>query len=173
MLEDTLLTHPHVRVQAADQMNSFIYCEKLEFLKCHIHTTVKCDRKPNRASNRISYADRKVWNFLNEAENIVILCLLKLHRIVISLSSRGSFPVVQVHSLRTQDLLYRPNAQLLPPSRYSVERQVSMEGGGGVAGGEGKRVNQAGALSFARHHVAYLQLNKTVLRGILTPSSLV
>lgn len=68
MLEDTLLTHPHVRVQAADQMNSFIYCEKLEFLKCHIHTTVKCDRKPNRASNRISYADRKVWNFLNKAE---------------------------------------------------------------------------------------------------------
>ena len=71
---------------------NFLYCEGQEFLKCHIPLATLSTTGNLRRKNRISHADRKVWNFENKAflKNIVMLCLLKLHRLVILFSSPAS-----------------------------------------------------------------------------------
>lgn len=126
----------------------------------HTDDYVKDDRKPTKSKYRMSPADRKVWNFWNKAflKNIVMLCLLKLHRIVILFSSLASVLLLSASTSKTK---------CTPPPRYNVWPQHSME----VGGGGGKRVNQTSASSVVRLYVAKLQLNERALRGILTPSS--
>lgn len=130
------------------------------FKMSHTDDYVKDDRKPTKSKYRMSPADRKVWNFWNKAflKNIVMLCLLKLHRIVILFSSPASVLLLSASTSKTK---------CTPPPRYNVWPQHSME----VGGGGGKRVNQTSASSVVRLYVAKLQLNERALRGILTPSS--
>ena len=128
MLDDTLLN-------ATKQARADCRANELPILwgagifkMSHTLGYIKYDRKPTERKNRISHADRKVWNFENKAflKNIVMLCLLKLHRLVILFSSPASV-------FRPSQLTSKTKCTTLPPPPFtnSVWHQLSMEVGGG------------------------------------------